>query len=100
MVCGNSTYSPGDKRLSAVWLAYPLATPARPRVIGSVRQPPDVSGFNGQISVDWTNASGTEVIGSWKPSVPLADNGNEVTNYIGSSGTARSSRFPALSAPR
>ena len=99
VVCGNSTYSPGDKRLSAIWLAYPLATPARPRVIGSVRQPPDVSGFNGQVSVDWTNASGTEVIGSWNPSVPLADNGNEVTNYIGVIGNGQVKSFPRAFGP-
>ena len=37
VVCGASfLHSATTKRLSAVWLAYPLATPARPRVIGSV----------------------------------------------------------------
>jgi hypothetical protein len=79
VVCGSSTYS-RDKRWSAVWLAYPLATPTRPRVIGSVQEPRDVLGFNGPISVDWTNPAGTEVIGSWNPahSVP---GGESVANY-------------------
>jgi len=83
VVCGNSTYSPGDKRLSAVWLAYPLATPARPRVIGSVQEPRGVSSFNGSISVEWANPSGTKVIGSWNPAVELPQHGEEVTNYEG-----------------
>lgn len=99
VVCGNSAYSPGDKRLSAVWLAYPLATPTRPRVIGSVRQPPNVTGFNGTVSVDWTNASGTEVIGSWNPSVPVAGNGDEVTNYTGVIGNGQVKPFPRVLGP-
>ena len=37
VVCAASSYSARDKRLSALWLAYPLATPTRPLVIGSVR---------------------------------------------------------------
>ena len=99
VVCGNSTYSPGDKRLSAVWLAYPLATPARPRVIGSVQEPLNVSGFNGKISVDWTNASGTEVIGSWNPAVQVVDHGEpatEVTNYTGVIGNGKVKPFPRV----
>ena len=79
VVCGNGTYS-RDKRWSADWLAYPLATPTRPRVIGSVEEPRDVSGFNGPISVDWTNPAGTEVIGSWNTVVPVPG-GENVTNY-------------------
>jgi hypothetical protein len=102
VVCGNSTYSPGDKRLSAVWLAYPLATPTRPRVIGSVQEPVSVSGFNGKISVDWTNASGTEVIGSWNPSVQVVDHGEtatEVTNYTGVIGNGKVKTFPTVFGP-
>jgi hypothetical protein len=79
VVCGNSTYL-SDNRWSAVWLAYPLATPTRPRVIGRVQEPRDVSSFNGPISVDWTNPAGTEVIGSWNPQVQVAG-GTKVTNY-------------------
>jgi len=71
VVCATSSYSATDKRLSAVWLAYPLATPARPRVIGSVQVPQDVKGFNGPNAVQWTNSSGTEVIGSWNPEVTV-----------------------------
>jgi hypothetical protein len=56
-----------DKRLTAVWLAYPLATPTKPRVIGSFRAPANITSFYGSITVDWTNLSGTEVIGSWEP---------------------------------
>ena len=66
VVCGNSTYSGPDKRLTAVWLAYPLATPTKPRVIGSFREPANITAFSGSITVDWTNPSGTEVIGSWE----------------------------------
>jgi hypothetical protein len=99
VVCGNSTYSPRDKRLSAVWLAYPLATPTRPRVIGSVKEPPNVSGFNGQISVDWTNPYGTEVIGSWNTSVAAAGQGEEVTNYQGVIGNGQVKPFSPVFGP-
>jgi hypothetical protein len=67
VVCATSSYSASTKRLSAVWLAYPLATPTRPRVIGSVQVAQDVKGFNGPNAVEWVNSSGTEVIGSWNP---------------------------------
>ena len=83
VVCGNSTYSVHDKRLSAVWLAYPLETPRRPRVIGSLQTPPDVTEFSGQISVEWTNPSGTEVIGAWNTSVPISGGGGTVTSFDG-----------------
>jgi hypothetical protein len=99
VVCGNSTYSAGDKRLSAVWLAYPLATPTRPRVIGSVQEPLNVSGFSGKISVDWTNPSGTEVIGSWNTAVQVVDHGEsatEVTNYTGVIGNSEVRTFPRI----
>ena len=78
-MCGNFTKSASGKRLSAVWLAYPLATPTRPRVIGGVQEPADVSNFNGPISVEWTNPSGTEVIGSWNTSVGVVDHGRPAT---------------------
>jgi hypothetical protein len=102
VVCGNSTYSPSSKRLSAVWLAYPLATPTRPRVIGSVTEPQDVSSFNGSISVDWTNPSGTEVIGSWNPAVEVVRHGEpatEVTNYAGVIGSGKVKPFRRVPAP-
>jgi hypothetical protein len=100
VVCGNSTYSPSDKRLSAVWLAYPLATPTQPRVIGSVQVPRNASGFNGQITVDWTNSSGTEVIGSWNPSVQLIGSGDQVTNYTAVIGNGKVEQFPRVTGPR
>ncbi len=99
MVCAASSYSASTKRLSALWLAYPLATPARPRVIGRVQAAPDVTSFNGQNAVNWTNASGTEVIGSWNPQTPLYDKnsqeiGNSVTNYFAYIGGGQVREFP------
>ena len=85
VVCATSSYSALDKRLLAVWLAYPLATPDGPRVIGSVAQPTDVSKFS-FLSVEWANPSGTEVIGSWNPSVDSVSDGAKVqtvTNFTG-----------------
>ena len=85
VVCATSSYSVRDKRLSAVWLAYPLATQARPLVIGSVPQPADVSTFS-FLTVEWTNPSGTEIIGSWNPSVVTGSGGGQtttVTNFTG-----------------
>ena len=87
VVCATSSYSASTKRLSALWLAYPLATPTRPRVIGSVQAAPDVTSFNGQNAVEWTNSSGTEVIGSWNPETVVYDKnsqqaGTSVTNYF------------------
>jgi hypothetical protein len=102
VVCGNFTKSPSDKRLSAVWLAYPLATPTRPRVIGSVREPPDVSDFNGSISVDWTNPSGTKVIGSWSTSAGVVvhgEPGTKVTNYSGVIENGEVKPFPRVPGP-
>ena len=64
VVCAASSYSASDKRLSAIWLAYPLATPARPRVLGRVQVPPNVKDFASPNTVEWTNATGTEVLGS------------------------------------
>jgi hypothetical protein len=68
VVCANSSYSAREKRLSAVFLAYPLAGPGKPRVIASVQQPADVSDF-GSLAVQWVNAAGTEAIGSWNASI-------------------------------
>jgi len=67
VVCATSSYSASDKRLSALWLAYPLATPTRPRVIGSVGVPLNVKDFAVPNTVKWTNSSGAEVIGNWNP---------------------------------
>jgi hypothetical protein len=80
VVCATSSYSASDKRLSALWLAYPLGPPARPRVIGRVLVPPNVQGFNGPNSVDWTNSTGTEVVGSWNPEVITSSPGNTAFN--------------------
>jgi hypothetical protein len=89
VICGNATYSAADKRLSAVWLAYPLATPTRPRVLGQVQEPRNVSALDGPVSVDWANPSGTEVIGTWNPTVITGPSDNPVSTtsndeaYIG-----------------
>jgi hypothetical protein len=89
VVCGNSTYSAKDKRLTAVWLAYPLATPTRPRVLGAVQEPQNVSAFDGPISVEWTNAAGTEIIAAWNPTVITGPSNNPLSTttndeeYIG-----------------
>lgn len=48
--------------------SYPLATPTKPRVIGSFGEPANITAFYGSITVDWTNPSGPEVIGSQEPS--------------------------------
>jgi hypothetical protein len=85
VVCATSSYSAHDNRQTALWLAYPLATPDRPRVIGSVPQPQDVNKFN-SVGVDWTNPSGTEIIGDWNPNVDSVSDGEKaqtVTNFTG-----------------
>jgi hypothetical protein len=85
VVCATSSYSARDNRQTALFLAYPLATPTRPRVIGSVPQPTDVNKFD-SVGVDWTNPSGTELIGSWSPNVDSVSNGEKVqtvTNFNG-----------------
>jgi hypothetical protein len=66
VVCATSTYSASEKRLSATWLAYPVTAPARARVLGTIPQPHGVSSLS-PVTVDWTNPSGTEVIGQWSP---------------------------------
>jgi len=98
VVCGNATYSK-DKRLSAVWLVYPLVTPTRPRVLGSIQEPRDVSAFDGSISVDWTNPSGTEIIGTWNPTVitgPTDNPASTVTNDEGYIGNGTIKTFPYI----
>lgn len=78
VVCATSSYSAHDNRLSAVWVAYPVATPTRPRVIGSVPQAMGVSEF-WSVTVQWTNPSGTEIIGDWTPYTAT----HGTTNYTG-----------------
>jgi hypothetical protein len=97
VVCAASTYSARDERLSAVWLAYPLAAPTRPRVLGSVPQPQDVSHFDFN-SVEWTNPSGTEIIGTWNPTVVSAA-GVTTTNFIGFIGHGTVRPFAPLPGP-
>jgi hypothetical protein len=99
VVCAASSYSASTKRLSAVWLAYPLAAPGRPRVLGSATVSADVNDFNGPIAVEWTNSSGTEVIGSWNPQTLVYDktgqvSGGEVTNNFAFIGGGKVSEFP------
>jgi hypothetical protein len=99
VVCAASSYSASTTRLSALWLAYPLATPTRPRVIGSVQAPQDTTGFNGPIAVNWVNSSGTEVIGSWNTEVVTYSKNfkgplTAVTNYFAFIGGGRVREFP------
>ena len=85
VVCATSSYSARDNRQTALFLAYPVATPGRPRVIGSIPQPQDVNKFS-FLSVEWTNPSGTEIIGSWNPNFDSVSNGAKVqtvTNFTG-----------------
>jgi hypothetical protein len=100
VVCGNSSYSPSDKRWSAVWLRYSLATPTRSRVLGRVQEPRNVNGFASPISVDWTNLTGTEVIGSWFPVVPVPG-GEDGANHeaVIQNGTFKSFTGPAAIDP-
>lgn len=96
VVCAMSSYSARDKRLSAVFLAYPLAAPDQPRVIGSIPQPQDVSHFDFN-SVEWTNPDGTEIIGSWNPTV--VSDGVTTTNFIGFIGHGTVRRFASIPGP-
>ena len=52
-----------------------------------------MSGFNGEISVDWTNPSGTEVIGSWNTVVQIP-HGESVANYEAVIDNGRVKPFP------
>jgi len=68
VVCGIATYSAASRRLTTTWLAYPVADPARPRVLASVQasiQPVDVPTLSPASTVEWVNPSGTEIIGQW-----------------------------------
>lgn len=68
VACGTATYSAASRRLTTTWLAYPVADPARPRVLASVQasiQPVDVPTLSPTSTVEWVNASGTEIIGQW-----------------------------------
>jgi hypothetical protein len=97
VVCGNATYSASDKRLSAVWLAYPLATPTRPRVLARVQEPRNVSVFAGPISVLWANPAGTKVISTWNPMVITGPSDNPVsttTNDEAYIGNGKVTSFP------
>ena len=58
-----------------------------------------MSSFNGSISVEWTNQSGTKVIGSWNPTVELPRNGEEVTNYEGVIENGKVKPFPRILRP-
>jgi hypothetical protein len=101
VVCGNGIYSARDERVTAVWLAYPLATPTRPRVIGSVLQPKDVSSVS-PVTVDWVNTSGTEMIGSWLPAVVTFPGGvkdTDSTRFRGFVGGGMVRQFPAITGP-
>jgi hypothetical protein len=98
VVCGASTYSARDKRLTATWLAYPLATPTRPRVIGRIIQPKDVSSFTPPNSVEWTNAAGTEVIGQWRPQVITYPGGTKTWSSMDYSGIVNGGTVRPLTA--
>jgi hypothetical protein len=99
VVCGSSSYSARDKRLTALWLAYPLATPTRPRVLGRVEQAANVSKFDTPTLVQWVNFDGTTVIGAWNPEVVTYPNGSlssSVTNRNAVVGGGRVTSFPAV----
>jgi hypothetical protein len=101
VVCATSSYSARDNRLTALWLAYPLATPTRPRVIGSVVQPTDVNKFD-SVTVEWSNPSGTEIIGAWNPNVDSVDHGAKVqtvTNFTGFIGHGKVRPFGPVFGP-
>jgi hypothetical protein len=76
VVCATGIYSAVSKRLSAVWLAYPVAAPTRPSVLASVPLPKDVSTV--YVTVEWANPSGTELIGTWEPSV-VTNGGKDIS---------------------
>ena len=103
VVCATSTYSATAKRLSAVWLAYPVAAPTRARVLGSVPQPKDVSSLSPLTGVEWTNASGTTVIGGWNPTVVTFPGTSHsiwtTSNYAGIVGGGTVRRFTAIIGP-
>jgi hypothetical protein len=68
VVCGTATYSAASRRLTTAWLAYPVAGPARPSVLARVQDSipsADVPTLSPSATVEWVNASGTEIIGQW-----------------------------------
>jgi len=84
VVCATSTYSASDKRLSAVWLAYPVATPTRPRLLGSIKQARDVSSISDPPgSVYWVNTAGTELIGDVNDLIITYPGGRELWSNTG-----------------
>jgi hypothetical protein len=105
VVCATSSYSADSKQLTALWLAYPATRSVtlpviRPRVIGSVTEPKKVTSFNGPNTVDWVNASGTEVVGSWNPGVHVViqgEPGTSVTNDQAFIGHGQVAMFPWIS---
>ena len=104
VVCATSMYSASDKRLTAIWEAYPARTRARTPVtvlgLGSIPQPKNVSSLSPDSSVEWTNASGTQVIGTWNPTVVTFAGTNHsvstTTNYAGIIGGHTVRVLPAI----
>ncbi|HEX6525712.1 MAG TPA: hypothetical protein VF070_37720 [Streptosporangiaceae bacterium] len=98
VVCASFTRSGPDQRLSAEWLAYAVMTPTKPRILASIPMPKDVSGVNPE-SVEWTNASGTQVIGTWSSTVTTGSGKKAVsttTNFIGLIEGGTVTRFPFM----
>jgi hypothetical protein len=84
VVCATSAYSSSAKRLSAVWLAYPVATPTRPRVLARVQQARDVSSISDPPgTVDWVNASGTELVAEVNDLIITFPGGTELWSNTG-----------------
>jgi hypothetical protein len=81
VVCGNFTKM-ATGELLMVWLAYPLATPTRPRVIGSTQEPSAVSNID-LITVEWVNPAGTQLIGSWGTTQGVLVKGHPATESTG-----------------
>jgi hypothetical protein len=94
VVCASSARSGHDQRLSADWLAYPVATPTKPRVLASILMPKDVDGVTAE-TVEWTNASGTELISSWSSFVITRGVGKSSV-FIGLVGGGTFRPFPFL----
>jgi hypothetical protein len=78
VVCANKTYSAADKATTLELLAYPIATPTTPRVIGSLRIRTFVDPFH--MAVEWADPSGSTVIGCWPADFLV--NGSQV-QYLG-----------------
>ena len=106
-------YSVVTGRLRHSWSAGISATAGNPRPIAdlswvgnsavgfAVTYSPEVReeirgvpSFNGSISAEWANPSGTKVIGSWNPAVELPQHGEEVTNYEGVIENGKVKPFP------